>query len=60
MYEQPEAIGCALGFGGRPMPDKITLGSLEMKANKLSKVDFLFLCTCGTSLNASRYAEKLM
>jgi glucosamine--fructose-6-phosphate aminotransferase (isomerizing) len=60
MYEQPEAIGFALGFGGHLMPDKITLGGLEMKADKLSKVDFLTLCACGTSLNASRYAEKLM
>jgi len=59
-YEQPEAIGRALGFGGRLMADKITLGGLEKMAEKLSKVDFLTLCACGTSLNASRYAEKLM
>jgi glucosamine--fructose-6-phosphate aminotransferase (isomerizing) len=60
MYEQPEAIGRSLGFGGRLMADKITLGGLEMKADKLANVDFLTLCACGTSLNASRYAEKLM
>lgn len=59
-YEQPEAIGRALGFGGRLMSDKITLGGLEKKADKLATVDFLTLCACGTSLNASRYAEKLM
>lgn len=59
-YEQPEAIGRALGFGGRLMADKITLGGLEKMADKLSTVDFLTLCACGTSLNASRYAEKLM
>eukprot|EP00579_Thalassiosira_antarctica_P005713 CAMPEP_0201882656 /NCGR_PEP_ID=MMETSP0902-20130614/14330_1 /ASSEMBLY_ACC=CAM_ASM_000551 /TAXON_ID=420261 /ORGANISM="Thalassiosira antarctica, Strain CCMP982" /LENGTH=702 /DNA_ID=CAMNT_0048411235 /DNA_START=93 /DNA_END=2201 /DNA_ORIENTATION=- len=59
-YEQPEAIGRALGFGGRLMADKITLGGLEKMADKLSNVDFLTLCACGTSLNASRYAEKLM
>jgi len=59
-YEQPEAIGRALGFGGRLMADKITLGGLEKMAEKLATVDFLTLCACGTSLNAARYAEKLM
>lgn len=59
-YEQPEAIGRALGFGGRLMADKITLGGLEKMADQLAKIDFLTLCACGTSLNASRYAEKLM
>jgi len=59
-YEQPEAIGRALGFGGRLMSDKITLGGLEKNEEKLAKVDFLTLCACGTSLNAARYAEKLM
>lgn len=59
-YEQPEAIGRALGFGGRLMADKITLGGLEKMEEKLSTVDFLTLVACGTSLNASRYAEKLM
>lgn len=59
-YEQPEAIGRALGFGGRLMADKITLGGLEKMSNKLAGIDFLTLCACGTSLNASRYAEKLM
>eukprot|EP00580_Thalassiosira_gravida_P016227 CAMPEP_0201659694 /NCGR_PEP_ID=MMETSP0494-20130426/2469_1 /ASSEMBLY_ACC=CAM_ASM_000839 /TAXON_ID=420259 /ORGANISM="Thalassiosira gravida, Strain GMp14c1" /LENGTH=707 /DNA_ID=CAMNT_0048137295 /DNA_START=389 /DNA_END=2512 /DNA_ORIENTATION=+ len=59
-YEQPEAIGRALGFGGRLMSDKITLGGLEKMSDKLSTIDFLTLCACGTSLNASRYAEKLM
>lgn len=59
-YEQPEAIGRALGFGGRLMSDKITLGGLEKMSEKLASVDFLTLCACGTSLNASRYAEKLM
>jgi len=59
-YEQPEAIGRALGFGGRLMADKITLGGLEKMSKKLGGIDFLTLCACGTSLNASRYAEKLM
>jgi len=59
-YEQPEAIGRALGFGGRLMADKITLGGLEKMAEHLSTIDFLTLCACGTSLNASKYAEKLM
>lgn len=59
-YEQPEAIGRALGFGGRLMADKITLGGLEKMSTKLAGINFLTLCACGTSLNASRYAEKLM
>ena len=42
------------------MADKITLGGLEKESEKLSSIDFLTLCACGTSLNASRYAEKLM
>jgi glucosamine--fructose-6-phosphate aminotransferase (isomerizing) len=42
------------------MADKVTLGGLEKMSKKLSGVDFLTLCACGTSLNASRYAEKLM
>lgn len=42
------------------MSDKITLGGLEKNEEKLAKVDFLTLCACGTSLNAARYAEKLM
>mmetsp|Transcript_2360 Transcript_2360/g.4779 ORF Transcript_2360/g.4779 Transcript_2360/m.4779 type:complete len:233 (+) Transcript_2360:863-1561(+) len=29
-------------------------------SDKLATVNFLTLCACGTSLNASRYAEKLM
>mmetsp|Transcript_19376 Transcript_19376/g.39586 ORF Transcript_19376/g.39586 Transcript_19376/m.39586 type:complete len:700 (-) Transcript_19376:559-2658(-) len=59
-YEQPEAIGRALGFGGRLTADRITLGGLEKMSDKLATVNFLTLCACGTSLNASRYAEKLM
>ena len=42
------------------MADKITLGGLEKMSDQLAKIDFLTLCACGTSLNASRYAEKLM
>ena len=42
------------------MADKITLGGLEKMSDKLAQVNFLTLCACGTSLNASRYAEKLM
>jgi len=59
-YEQPEAIGRALGFGGRLMADKITLGGLEKMSGPLGNIDFLTLCACGTSLNAAKYAEKLM
>lgn len=59
-FEQPEAIGRALGFGGRLTSDRITLGGLEKMSDELAKVNFLTLSACGTSLNAARYAEKLM
>jgi len=58
--EQPEAIGRALGFGGRLTSDKVQLGGLEKMKDDLSRVKYLTLSACGTSLNAAKYAEKLM
>ena len=59
-FEQPEAIARALGFGGRLTADSVQLGGLEKMADDLSRVKYLTLSACGTSLNAAKYAEKLM
>eukprot|EP00579_Thalassiosira_antarctica_P013044 CAMPEP_0201945010 /NCGR_PEP_ID=MMETSP0903-20130614/53684_1 /ASSEMBLY_ACC=CAM_ASM_000552 /TAXON_ID=420261 /ORGANISM="Thalassiosira antarctica, Strain CCMP982" /LENGTH=744 /DNA_ID=CAMNT_0048488069 /DNA_START=240 /DNA_END=2474 /DNA_ORIENTATION=- len=58
--EQPEAIARALGFGGRLTSDHVQLGGLEKMKDELSRVKYLTLSACGTSLNAAKYAEKLM
>jgi len=60
LEEQPEAIARALGFGGRLSDQKVVLGGLDNNIDKLSKIDTLVMSACGTSLNAVRYAEKLM
>ena len=59
-FEQPEAIARALGFGGRLTADAVQLGGLEKMADDLARVKYLTLSACGTSLNAAKYAEKLM
>jgi glucosamine--fructose-6-phosphate aminotransferase (isomerizing) len=59
-FEQPEAIARALGFGGRLTHEHTQLGGLEKMKDELAKVKYLTLSACGTSLNAARYAEKLM
>jgi len=58
--EQPEAIARALGFGGRLTADEVQLGGLEKMRDELSRVKYLTMSACGTSLNAAKYAEKLM
>jgi len=58
--EQPEAIARALGFGGRLSADKILLGGLDADFATMSKIKHMTLSACGTSLYASKYAEKLM
>jgi len=60
LTEQPEAIARALGFGGRLSDDKVVLGGLDGNVEILSKLNTLILSACGTSLNAAKYAEKLM
>jgi glucosamine--fructose-6-phosphate aminotransferase (isomerizing) len=59
LVEQPEAIARALGFGGR-LADEVYLGGLDSNKDLLSKIKFMVLSACGTSLNAAKYAEKLM
>mmetsp|Transcript_3598 Transcript_3598/g.6956 ORF Transcript_3598/g.6956 Transcript_3598/m.6956 type:complete len:715 (+) Transcript_3598:311-2455(+) len=58
--EQPEAIARALGFGGRLTSDQVQLGGLEKMRDDLASIKYLTLSACGTSLNAAKYAEKLM
>jgi len=58
--EQPEAIARALGFGGRLTSDQVQLGGLEKMRDSLASIKYLTLSACGTSLNAAKYAEKLM
>ena len=59
-FEQPEAIARALGFGGRLTAEHVSLGGLEKMKDELARVKYLTLSACGTSLNAAKYAEKLM
>lgn len=58
--EQPEAIARALGYGGRLSSDKVYLGGLDSNLEKLAQIKFMTLSACGTSLNAAKYAEKIM
>ncbi len=60
LVEQPEAIARALGYGGRLSSENIYLGGLDNNKEKLSQIKFMTLSACGTSLNAAKYAEKLM
>ncbi len=60
MVEQPEAIARALGYGGRLSRDKVHLGGLDNNFDKLKDIKFMTLSACGTSLNAAKYAEKIM
>jgi len=58
--EQPEAIARAMSFGGRLGAEKTFLGGLDGNYERFSKVKHMCLSACGTSLNASRYGERLM
>ena len=60
IYEQPEVVARALGFGGRLATDKIALGGLDKNLDRLSKIRFATLTGCGTSLNAAKYGERIM
>jgi len=60
LVEQPEAIARALGFGGRLSFDRVHLGGLDNNKEILSKIKSMTLSACGTSLNAAKYAEKIM
>jgi len=60
LTEQPEAIARALGFGGRMSYERVLLGGLDTNEEKMSKIKHMTLSACGTSLNASKYGERLM
>jgi len=60
LTEQPEAIARALGFGGRMSHEKVLLGGLDQNEAKITSIKHMTLSACGTSLNASRYGERLM
>jgi glucosamine--fructose-6-phosphate aminotransferase (isomerizing) len=60
MFEQPEAISRALGFGGRVTRDGVKLGGLDSNKERLERVRHVTLAACGTSLNAAMYGAKLM
>lgn len=60
LTEQPEAIARALGFGGRLSNEKVFLGGLDANEEDVVKINNMVLSACGTSLNAARYAEKIM
>jgi len=58
--EQPEAIARALGFGGRMSYERVLLGGLDQNESKMQKINHMTLSACGTSLNASKYGERIM
>lgn len=60
LVEQPEAIARALCFGGRMSYEKVILGGLEKNEEKMKKIQHMTLSACGTSLNASKYGERIM
>ena len=60
LVEQPEAIARALGFGGRISDERVYLGGLDSNEKLLLNIKFMIMSACGTSLNAAKYAEKLM
>jgi len=60
LLEQPEAIARSLGFGGRLSAESVFLGGLDAKFDTLSAIRHMVLSACGTSLHASKYAERLM
>ena len=61
IYEQPEAIGRALGFGGRLSgTGKVLLGGMDAHREQWKHVKHLILSGVSSSLHAARYGELLM
>lgn len=58
--EQPQAIGRALGFGGRLFMDTAVLGGLMDKYDKLKNIENLIVVGCGSSVNAANYGTRLL
>jgi glucosamine--fructose-6-phosphate aminotransferase (isomerizing) len=60
IYEQPEAVGRALCFGGRMGDGKVWLGGLDIHTKILSNIRHLVLTAVGTSLHAIEYGTVLL
>ena len=57
MLEQPEAVARSLNYGARLMggENRVKLGGLDDKREKLCEIESLIIAACGTSLNAGKY-----
>lgn len=60
VMEQPQAIGRALGYGGRLFLDTAILGGLQNEYQKLKNIDNLVVVGSGSSFNAACYGTKLL
>jgi len=60
VMEQPQAIGRALGFGGRLFLNTATLGGLDANYDQLKDIDSIAVVGCGSSFNAATYGAKLL
>eukprot|EP00485_Elphidium_margaritaceum_P008201 CAMPEP_0202686498 /NCGR_PEP_ID=MMETSP1385-20130828/2258_1 /ASSEMBLY_ACC=CAM_ASM_000861 /TAXON_ID=933848 /ORGANISM="Elphidium margaritaceum" /LENGTH=707 /DNA_ID=CAMNT_0049341083 /DNA_START=152 /DNA_END=2275 /DNA_ORIENTATION=- len=61
IMEQPLAVSKALSYGARlAYSDEVVLGGLASNIETLQKIRNLIITGCGTSLNAARYAKRLM
>jgi len=60
LMEQPQAIGKALGFGGRLYLDTATLGGLDANVDRLKSIESLSVLGCGSSYNAANYGARLL
>ena len=60
VMEQPQAIGKALGFGGRLYLNAATLGGLDSNYDRLKNIESLTVLGCGSSFNAANYGARLL
>ncbi len=60
LMEQPEAIGRAIGYGGRLNGSRVVLGGLDTNVNLLKSVTNMLVTGCGTSKNAADLGAKIM
>ena len=49
-----------MGFGGRLSNERVFLGGLDNNEEEVVSIKNMVLSACGTSLNAAKYAEKIM
>ncbi len=60
LMEQPEAIGRAIGYGGRLNGSRVVLGGLDTNVNLLKTASNMLITGCGTSKNAADLGAKIM